>query len=364
MVKNLTKRFGEVIAVDNLSIVVEDGEFLSILGPSGCGKTTLLRTIAGLEEPDSGSIWFDDREITNILPRDRGVGMVFENYALYPHMTVYRNVSYPLRAGKQKFTKVEIHKKVLAVLELVNISVLVNRFPRELSGGQKQRVALARAIVVKYNIYLFDEVISALDAKLRARMRGEVRRLQKDLGLTTVLVTHDQIEAMTMSDRILVMNFGKIQQIGTVHELYDKPRNVFVATFVGSPEMNLFECELREEEGKALLVGDHLRLPISCELMKRIDEKKTSSEILLGCRPVDLVLHPQPFSNEYPLNGTIFVYEPLGVEQLVEVQMGEKKIWVTAPAALALKMDEPVGIETPKRGLFVFDKLTGLNIGL
>ncbi|UCB46820.1 MAG: ABC transporter ATP-binding protein [Spirochaetota bacterium] len=364
ILENITKTYGQVLAVGDVSVTVEDKEFLAILGPSGCGKTTLLRIIAGLIEPDKGSIYFDDVDISHLYPRDRGVAMVFENYALYPHMTVYGNVSYPLRAGKKRFSKPEIREKVLSALKLLNISDLINRLPKELSGGQKQRVAVARSLVLPSNVFLFDEVLSALDAKLRARMRGEIRRLQKDLGITAILVTHDQVEATAMADRILLMKDGVVQQIGTAHELFNKCRNTFVASFIGSPEMNLLDCEIKREDATTYLVGDSIKVPISKELAKKIDERKTTSELVLGCRPAHVILNPQASSNRNMAKGNIFIFEQLGMEQLVEVAIGNTDVRAIAPATMSLEIDQPVGLEFPEEKLFVFDKATTLNIGL
>ncbi len=362
--ENLTKNFGKVVAVKNLNVTVEDGEFLSLLGPSGCGKTTTLRMAAGLEYPSSGSIYFDEVDVTDFIPAERDISMVFENYALFPHMSVYGNVSYSLKVQKPRLSRAEIDKKVLAALKLVNIQELINRMPRQLSGGQQQRVAIARAIVRAAKVYLYDEPISHLDAKLRARMRGELKRLQKDLGITTIFVTHDQLEALSMADKIVVLNFGEAQQIGTSHQLYDTPYNTFVASFIGTPEMNFLECELKEEGGQALLVSDYLKLPISRELMEKIDERKTDSELLMGCRPIDLILRPEANSDKYPIKGNIFIYEPLGVEQIIQVQLGVNQVQVIASADLKVEINDPVYVEVPEGKFYVFDKTSGLNISI
>jgi len=365
VVESLTKTFGKTIAVNNVSVTVEDQQFLSILGPSGCGKTTLLRMIAGLEYPDSGSIFFDDTEVTDLAPADRKIGMVFENLALFPHMTVYGNISYPLRVQKAKLPRAEIDKKVLATLELVNIPELKDRLPKQLSGGQKQRVAIARAIVTgDSRVYLFDEGLANLDAKLRARMRGELKRLQRNLGLTTVFVTHDQVEAMSMADKILLMDLGRVQQFGSSHQLYDTPDNIFVAGFIGTPEMNFIDCELKEEREQVFLVAEHMKLAISRELMKKIDKRTKNSALVLGCRPADLILHRQASQAKYALEGTVFIYEPLGAEQIVEVKVGARRVRVVTPADLQVELDEWVSVEIPEGMFHVFDKNTGLNISV
>ena len=231
ILKNVTKRFGKVVAVDNVSFKAEHGELFTLLGPSGCGKTTTLRIIAGFEIPDEGKVYFNDVDVTLKKPYERETAMVFQNYALWPHMTVFDNIAYGLKI--RKLPKEEIKRRVEWVLELIGLKGLENRYPHQLSGGQQQRVALARALVVEPKVLLMDEPLSNLDAKLRLRMREEIKRIQKELGITTIYVTHDQEEAMSLSDRVAVMNAGKILQIGTPKEVYMRPANLFVATFIG-----------------------------------------------------------------------------------------------------------------------------------
>ncbi len=233
--ENVTKVFGNVVAVDHVSFEIEDGEFFTIIGPSGHGKTTVLRIIAGFEIPEEGHVYFDDRDVTFLKPYERGTAMVFQNYALWPHMTVYDNIAYGLRL--RKVPDEEIRKKVKWVLELLDLEGTENRYPLQLSGGQQQRVALARALVVEPKVLLLDEPLSNLDAKLRIEMREELKRLQRRLGITTVYVTHDQVEALSMSDRIAVIYKGRLQQVGTPEELYYRPRNLFVAGFLGRSNM-------------------------------------------------------------------------------------------------------------------------------
>ena len=229
--ENVTKGFGEVVAADSITLTIEHGEFFTFLGPSGCGKTTTLRIIAGLEYPDEGRVFFDDKDVTDEPPYKRNTGMVFQNYALWPHMTVFDNVAYGLKI--RRLPKNEIRRRVHEVLELVKLRGLENRYPTQLSGGQQQRVALARALVIEPAVLLLDEPLSNLDAKLRVEMREEIKRIQRQLGITTIYVTHDQEEAMVISDRIAVMNFGKVIQVGPPQELYRNPRTLFVATFLG-----------------------------------------------------------------------------------------------------------------------------------
>ncbi len=229
--ENVVKRFGEVTAVSGVSLDINHGEFFTVLGPSGCGKTTLLRIIAGLEHPDEGKIYFDDLDVTELPPYKRGTGMVFQNYALWPHMSVFDNIAYGLRV--MKLPGDEVKRRVRKILELVKLVGMENRYPTQLSGGQQQRVALARALVIEPRILLLDEPLSNLDARLRIEMRTEIKRIQKELELTTIYVTHDQEEAMVMSDRLAVMNVGRIMQVGTPSEVYRRPKNLFVATFLG-----------------------------------------------------------------------------------------------------------------------------------
>lgn len=239
VMRDVVKRFGNFKAVDNLNLTIKDGEFMALLGPSGCGKTTTLLILAGLYKPDSGEILFDDKIVNDVLPKDRNIGMCFQSYALYPHMTVEENIAFPLKM--KKLPQKEIEKKVREIAGKFHIEHLLKRFPGQISGGQQQRVALARALVKEPNLLLLDEPLSNLDAGLRISMRAEIKRLQKELGITTVFVTHDQTEAMSMSDRIAVMNKGKLQDIGTPEDLYMRPKNKFIAGFIGNPPMNFLE---------------------------------------------------------------------------------------------------------------------------
>ncbi|MEM1638952.1 MAG: ABC transporter ATP-binding protein [Desulfurococcaceae archaeon] len=265
MLENISKYYGSVVAVDDVSLKIDKGEFFAILGPSGCGKTTTLRIIAGFEVPDKGKVYFDDDDVTFLKPYKRNTAMVFQNYALWPHMTVYENVAYGLKIKRKELglSDEEIKKRVDWALELVKLKGFENRYPLQLSGGQQQRVALARALVVQPRVLLLDEPLSNLDAKLRIEMREELKRLQKSLGITTIYVTHDQLEAMSMSDRISVMNKGKVIQVGTPKELYYSPRSIFVADFLGRSsiyrgvviEQNGYEVKVQLEDSDLILKG-------------------------------------------------------------------------------------------------------------
>jgi iron(III) transport system ATP-binding protein len=250
--KNIFKRFGKLEAVSGVTVDINDGELFTLLGPSGCGKTTLLRLIAGFYKPDDGDVLFDGRSVSNVPPAERGIGMVFQNYALWPHMTIFDNVAYGLRL--RKFPADEIARKVARVMKMVNLTGLEKRYPGQLSGGQQQRVALVRALVLDPDVLLLDEPLSNLDAKIRVQVRAEIRKLQKELNVTTIYVTHDQEEALTLSDRITVMNFGKIQQIGVPRALYERPENAFVADFIGIN--NLIRGRVLRVEGKGRLIFD------------------------------------------------------------------------------------------------------------
>jgi multiple sugar transport system ATP-binding protein len=283
--EHVTKRFGDTIAVNDLNLKVPDKEFLVLVGPSGCGKSTVLRLLAGLEEVTEGNIFIGDRLVNNIPPKDRDIAMVFQSYALYPHMSVYDNMAFGL--SLRKTPKADIQRRVSEAAAILGIEDLLKRKPRQLSGGQRQRVALGRAIVREPVAFLLDEPLSNLDAKLRVQTRAELSKLHLKLGTTFVYVTHDQVEAMTMATRIAVLNLGVLQQVGTPTELYDKPDNVFVAGFIGSPSMNFFEVEVSTEDKQLYLDSPSFRVPVpeskSAPLSPFIGKK-----VILGIRPEDI----------------------------------------------------------------------------
>ena len=320
LLKNVTKKFGEVTAVKNLTLEIKDGEFMVLLGPSGCGKSTTLRMIAGLETPTEGEIWIGDRLVNDVDPTKRNVAMVFQSYALYPHMTVFGNIEFPLRmSGVPKEERI---RKVREVAEFLGIDSLLNRKPSELSGGQQQRVALARALVREPQVFLLDEPLSNLDAKIRTQMRFELKRLLSyELGITTVYVTHDQVEAMTMADRIAVMNRGILQQVGSPDDIFYRPRNTFVATFVGSPPMNLVEGEIVERDGRAVFEAGHFSL--------ELPEDVPRGEAILGFRPQHVRISPHPA--EGFIKGKLLGVEKLGVENFGHIGYGELEIVIRLP---------------------------------
>ena len=330
-IENLTKNFGKVSALDNFSLEVYPGEFMVLLGPSGCGKTTAVRCIAGLSDPSSGTIHIGDQLVNGLPPRDRDIAMVFQNYALYPHMSVYDNIAFPLKMRKE--SKGNIQKKVEKISRLLEISQLINRKPKELSGGQMQRVALGRALVREPKVFLMDEPLSNLDAKMRAYMRTEIKKLQRKVGITTIYITHDQIEAMSMADRIAVMDHGLIQQVGTPQEVYSKPSNTFVAGFIGSPPMNFVDCEVSRS-------NSHLLLDISGSMVRsesgalrnvfdRLYRKEESpAKVTLGVRPRDIIIASDQLHSDLTIEGILSFVEMLGDDTVLEVNIGKDSMKV------------------------------------
>jgi ABC-type sugar transport system ATPase subunit len=316
--QRLTKRYGEVTAVHGLDIQIADGEFLTLLGPSGCGKSTALSCIAGLERLSDGAIIFDDRDVTELEPAERNIAMVFQDYALYPHMSVRENMSFGLR--QQKIDTSTIKRQVDTAAQMLDLGPLLDRRPAELSGGQRQRVAVGRAVVRNPAVFLMDEPLSNLDASLRVKTRTEIKRLQRDLAVTAVFVTHDQEEAMVLSDRVAVMSGGRLQQIGPPMEVYRRPANLFVAGFIGSPAMNFFQGELVRQDGRLLFrLGDRtLDLPLESVSPAALDELGRSRKVTLGIRPTDLGVGS---GRELTLEGQVFLVEPIGPISYVDVDV-------------------------------------------
>jgi multiple sugar transport system ATP-binding protein len=340
------KRFeGSVLALRALDLHVPDGAFLVLLGPSGCGKTTALRILAGLELPTAGTVQIGERDVTRVQPRDRDIAMVFQSYALYPHMTVSENVGYPLRV--RKIAKAARREQVRRVAESLEIGHLLDRRPAKLSGGQRQRVALARAIVREPSVFLMDEPLSNLDAKLRTSMRGEIKRLQTRLATTTLYVTHDQAEAMTMADLVAVMRDGELQQLGSPDEIYDRPANRFVAGFLGSPPMNVLEGAL-DGDTQSLAIGE-ARLPLGPERYAKAAEHGANA---IGVRPEDLEL-VAPGADAAALPGEVYVVEPMGNETLVDVRLGDQRVMVRAPRSFDAAIGTTIGVRvTPESACF------------
>ncbi len=350
---NLTKKFGKVTAVNNLNLEIKKGEFVALLGPSGCGKSTTLYLIAGLYKPTSGEIYFDDRVVNDLDPKDRNIGMVFQSYALYPHMTVYDNIAFGLKI--KKVPKQEIDRRVKEVAKMLHIENLLDRKPAQLSGGQQQRVALARAIAKHPDIFLMDEPLSNLDAKLRIEMRTELKRLQKELGITTIYVTHDQIEAMTMADRIAVMNEGKLQQYGEPDELYNRPSNIFVADFIGTPPINLLPVNLVQGNGKVYIKTPFGDIEIGDEYAE-VFRKLSEGEYIMGIRPEHIKVAN---SNEAGLEGEVFVIEPLGKEVQLDIKRGEHRIRVLVPGDYRANIGDKIKMSVDRKHILIFDKKSG-----
>jgi multiple sugar transport system ATP-binding protein len=352
LLKNLTKRFGNVVAVDKLSLEVKDKEFVVLLGPSGCGKTTVLRCIAGLETPDEGEIYIGDRLVNEMEPKERDVAMVFQSYALYPHMSVFDNIAFPLEnAG---VARNEIKEKVQGTAKLLKIENLLERKPKQLSGGQRQRVALGRAMVREPRVFLMDEPLSNLDAKLRVYMRAELKKLQKDVGITTIYVTHDQVEAMTMGDRVAILNEGVLQQFNHAAEIYSHPVNVFVAGFIGTPPTNLFDCNLSREAPYSFEAG-----VFKYQVPGNLDEKAKEwpSSLVLGVRPQDVRVYKK--GNEGLIKAELEIDEPLGDRKVFDLKVGDYTVKALVDPDFKAGIGEKLWIEFDEAKIYVFDKKTG-----
>jgi len=349
--ENLTKHWGTVVGTDDITLDIESGEFVAFLGPSGCGKTTTLLMIAGIYKPTSGLVKFNDRIVNRLQPKDRNIGMVFQSYALYPHMTVYGNLVFPMKLNK---TPAKVMKeRAQRVATMMGIDHLMDRKPGQLSGGQQQRVALGRALTKEPDLLLFDEPLSNLDARLRLSMRGEIKRLQMDLGITSIYVTHDQVEAMTMADRVAVMHAGQLQAYSPPNELYDQPSNLFVAGFVGNPPMNLVTVEVATEAGSYHARREGLDLIVSPE---RGAKAAGQGPVILGIRPED-VSAAQAGVGEGVL-GEVYVVEPLGRDDLLDVRIGEVSIHALADPELNFKIGDPVRLEFDANKVQFFDQGT------
>lgn len=339
----------EIVAVDEVSIDIDDGEFLVLVGPSGCGKSTTLRMIAGLESITSGTISLDDRVINDVPAKDRDIAMVFQSYALYPHMTVRENMSFGLEESTDMGDD-EIRTRVEETAEMMGIERLLERKPGELSGGQQQRVALGRSIVRDPAVFLMDEPLSNLDAKLRSSMRTELQRIQDELGVTTVYVTHDQTEAMTMGDRIAILDGGVLQQVATPLECYHRPTNQFVAGFIGDPSMNFFDMRL--EGGR--LVGEGFEYSLSSDIAGKLDD----SPVVLGIRPEDIELIDGT-RGEHEYAAEVLVVEPMGNENNVHLRIGDTRFIATVNGMRRITEGETATIRLPEKAIHLFDRESG-----
>ncbi|RKX75626.1 MAG: ABC transporter ATP-binding protein [Spirochaetes bacterium] len=350
---NLTKKFGGIIAVDSINLDIKDGEFVAFLGPSGCGKTTTLLMIAGIYKPTDGDILFDGKRVNNFPPKDRDIGMVFQSYALYPHMSVFQNLTYPLLIKKRP--REEMKKEAQRVADMMGIGHLLKRRPGQLSGGQQQRVALGRALIKKPRLLLFDEPLSNLDARLRISMRGEIKKLQKDLGITSIYVTHDQIEALTMADRIAVIKDGVLQAYTDPEDLHDRPKTLFIAEFIGNPPMNLFDVEIKSEAGRVyanLGNGARLAIPESRKLKKLVEGK-----VKMGIRPQDI--HA---GSEDGISTEIALVEPMGRDDLIVSKVGNAEVHFLVDPIMKLRMGDRIKLRFDMEKSQFFDIKTELSL--
>jgi multiple sugar transport system ATP-binding protein len=353
------KRFGEVTAVDDMNIEVEDKEFLVLVGPSGCGKTTALRLLAGLEEITEGQISIGDRVVNEIAPKDRDIAMVFQSYALYPHMSVYDNMAFGLKL--RKTPREEIKRRVQEAADILGIGNLLDRKPRQLSGGQRQRVAVGRAIVREPSVFLFDEPLSNLDAKLRVQTRAEITKLHQRLQTTFIYVTHDQVEAMTMASRIAVMKDGILQQIDTPQNLYDYPANVFVAGFIGSPAMNFFDAKLERSDGKLIVDAGSFKVPVPMDKVGQY-ESKVGENLVFGIRPDDIhdPNYAPPSIQAAPVEIKVDVTELMGNEIFVYMLSGDNSFVGRLDPRSKVNIGESVQVVFNMDNMHLFDK-TGLQ---
>jgi ABC-type sugar transport system ATPase subunit len=354
--RGLTKRFGSLAVVDNVSLRIDHGQLVCLLGPSGCGKTTTLRLLAGFLEPSDGEILVGDRLVSSqartLPPEQRKMSMIFQSYALWPHMTVAENIVYGLRL--RKIDRDTIAKKLKLILETTKLEILAQRYPGELSGGQQQRVALARALIKQPDLLLFDEPLSNLDARLRLTTRSEIKRLQREFGITSLFVTHDQVEALTMASRIAVMRAGKLEAYGTPNELYERPQTRFVASFIGHPPMNMLPATLGQEGGQTVVRTAYAQVGLPESLARRLNGNgQAGREVIFGLRPEDLY----PDDNGQ-IAGEVDLVEPLGRDDLLVVRTGESQVHALAPAGARLRTGDSVRLRLDPEHIHLFDPTT------
>ncbi len=349
-VANVRKSYGHFEVLHGVDIDIEDGEFVILVGPSGCGKSTLLRMIAGLEEISGGDVAIGGRVVNDVEPKSRDIAMVFQSYALYPHMTVEANMGFSLRLAKAP--KEEIRRRVREAAQILGLENLLDRYPRNLSGGQRQRVAMGRAIVRQPQVFLFDEPLSNLDAKLRVQMRSEIKQLHQRLRTTTIYVTHDQIEAMTMADRIVVMRDGYVEQIGSPLELYDRPANLFVAGFIGSPGMNLIRGKVSSDGPVEFIADGGARLPLPEGL-----GVTRGTEVIYGIRPENIAVA------EGGIDAEVVVVEPTGAETLIVASIGSDNIVLALRERIGSRAGDTISLKPDTGKLHLFDGATGRRIG-
>jgi len=352
VLKDLNKRFDEVHAVRNVNLTIRDKEFMVLVGPSGCGKTTTLRMVAGLEEITSGDIHIGERLVNDLPPKDRDIAMVFQNYALYPHMSVYDNMAFGLKM--RKFPRAEIEKRVKEAAEILGIQELLKRKPRQLSGGQRQRVAVGRAIVRHPQVFLFDEPLSNLDAKLRVQMRVELKRLHERLETTAVYVTHDQVEAMTLGSRVVVMKDGLVQQVGEPMEIYSRPQNRFVAGFIGSPAMNFIPTTIAEQGGALFAEAPGIKVKVPAERAAGLGAYKGQA-VTLGIRPEDLRVSAPGDAPGLSFDAVVEVVEPLGAEILLDTTAGGQSVVARVDPSTRARPHERIRLAFVPERIHFFD---------
>jgi multiple sugar transport system ATP-binding protein len=350
-IENLTKRFGKLDAVKDLDLEVTDGTLACLLGPSGCGKTTTLRMIAGLEKPDEGKIWIGDKVVNDLTPVQREIAMVFQFYAIYPGMTVKDNLAFPLK--QRKMQRDEIDSKVKKTAEMLRIGHLLDKDAMGLTAGEKQRIALGRAYVRDARVLLLDEPLTNLDARLRATMRVELKRIHQELKQTTIYVTHDQVEAMSMADKIGVMSQGELQQYGSPSDLYDRPKSLFVAGFVGSPTMNFLDCARIEKDDKVLLEFEAFTLDVT-------DLKEAlvggSKKLVFGVRPHDISI--QPRGGKGSIDAEVYLVEPIGDQKIIDFQVANQVVKAVVPRTVKAAEGEKLTIAFDAKRIHIFDKET------
>ena len=364
VLSNLSKKYGDFFAANNINIEIEDGQFVTLVGPSGCGKTTILRMIAGLTNPTAGQIFIDDEDITHLEPQGRGIAMVFQDYALFPHMNVWKNVAFGLQI--QKYPKEDIKNRVAEAIEMVGLKGFELRSPAALSGGQRQRVALARALALHPKVFLMDEPLSNLDAKLRLQVRTELKRIHKKIGITTVYVTHDQVEAMTLSDRVVILRDGTIQQIGSPDDVYHTPKNKFVAGFIGSPPMNFFDCTLRKVGDRYTLEKGDFKIQLAQSFTERINRELPEKEVIVGIRSEHIYSYEHLESGEHGVSWqkdhsesfyvTVEVVEPMGSNKYLSlIAPGGIKFIGQVNGDCVINADEKIRVAFDTRKIHLFD---------
>ena len=347
--------YGQTHAVDDFSLVIEEGELCVLLGPTGCGKTSTLRMVAGFVRPALGDIYLDDQRINDLYPGDRNIAMIFQSYALYPHMTVRQQFAFPLKASKTPAQ--EIKERIKETADFLHMHEFLDRHPGELSAGQQQRVAVGRALIRRPKVFLMDEPLSQLDARLRVEMRATLRRLQQDLGITTIYVTHDQLEAQSVADKIVIMRLGRIQQVGSPVEIYSNPANLFVAGFIGSPPMNFLDCHLEHREGQVYVQNDHFAFPLRPELAQRVGGIPAEKQLVLGIRPEHIQLSPEARVNVIPAE--VYVLEPQSNELIVDLKLGDLILKMRGDKremGFRPQLNQRVWMEFQQEHLHLFDK--------